>query len=71
MMKKSIHPKADVLHIEVRTDSGIISVEIQDADGNIIFDELDIGTSSFNVAVSGKVTVKIVADRHMGSFSIE
>lgn len=70
-MKKSIHPKADVLHIEVRTDDGIISIEIQDADGNVIFDEYDIGTASFDVAVSGKVVVRIIADNHKGSFSLE
>ncbi len=70
-MKKSIHPKTDVLHIEVKTDSGLISIEIQDTDGNIIFDESNIKTASFNVDVSGKVTVKIAADSHKGSFSIE
>lgn len=70
-MKKSIHPKTDMLHIEVRTDDGMISIEIKDADGNVIFDEYDIGTASFDVAVSGKVVVRIKADRHKGSFSIE
>lgn len=70
-MKKSIHPKTDMLHIEVKTDKGTISIEIQDADGNVIFDEHDIGTGSFDVAVSGKVAVKITADHHKGSFSIE
>ncbi len=69
-MKKSIHPKTDVLHIEVKTDSGTISIEIQDTDGNLIFDEFNIGTASFNVDVPEKVTVKIVADSHKGSFSI-
>lgn len=70
-MKKWIHPETDVLHIEVRTDEGIISMEIQDVDGNVIFDEYDIGTASFDVAVSGKVVVKITAEHHKGSFSIE
>lgn len=60
-----------MLHIEVITDNGTISIEIQDTDGNIIFDEYDIGTSSFDVAVSGKVVVRIIADNHKGSFSIE
>lgn len=69
-MQKSIHPKDDVLHVEVETEAGTISIEIKDADGNVIFDESDIGTASFNVDVSGKVTVKIVADNHKGSFSI-
>ncbi len=70
-MKKSIHPKTDMLHIDVTTDGGTISIEIQDADGNVIFDEHDIGTESFDVAVSGKVVVRIIADSHKGSFSIE
>ncbi len=70
-MKKSIHPKTDVLHIEVRTDAGIISIEIQDADGNIIFDEYDMGTASYDVPVSGKVVVRMIADSHKGSFSLE
>lgn len=70
-MKKSIHPKTDMLHIEVKTDAGVISIEIQDADGNVIFDEYDIGTASFNVAVPGKVVVRVIAESHKGSFSVE
>lgn len=70
-MQKSIHPKGDVLHVEVETEAGTISIVIKDGDGNVIFDERDIGTSSFNVDVLGKVTVKIVADNHKGSFFME
>lgn len=70
-MKKSIHPKTDVLHVEVRTDDGILSMEIQDTDGKAIFDEYDMGTASFDIAVSGKVVVRITADSHKGSFSIK
>lgn len=70
-MKKSIYPKTDVLHIEVKTDSGAISIEIQDTNGNVIFNKSDMGTGSFDVDVSGKVVVRITADKHQGSFSIE
>lgn len=70
-MKKNIHPKSDVIHIEVKTDSGTISIEIRDTDGNIIFNESDIGTESFDVNVPGNVSVKIAAKSHRGSFSIE
>lgn len=70
-MKKNIYPKTDVLHIEVKTDSGAISIEIQDTDGNVIFDKPDIGTGSYDVDVSGKVVVRIMADHHKGSFAIE
>ena len=70
-MKRSIHPKTDMLHIDVTTDSGTISIEIKDADGSVIFDEHDIGTESFEIAVSGKVVVRITAENHKGSFDIE
>ncbi len=70
-MTRNLHPKTDTLQVEVQTDSGTISIEIQDEDGNVIFDESNIGTASFDVDVSGKVTVKIEADHHKGSFSIE
>ena len=69
-MKKSIHPKTDMLHIDVTTDGGTISIEIRDEDGNVIFDERDIGTESFDVAVSGKVVSIIKANHHKGSFDI-
>ena len=51
-----------MLHMDVTTDGGTISIEIQDADGNVLFDEHDIGTEAFDVAVSGKVVVRITAD---------
>ena len=70
-MNKSIHPKNDILSIDVKTESGEISIKIQDTEENVIFDETNIGTGSYNVSVSGKVTVKIKADKHKGSFSIE
>lgn len=70
-MKKTIHPKEDVLHIEAKTNSGAISIEIWDADGNIVFDERDIGTASFDIDVSTKLVVKITAEKHSGSFLIE
>ncbi len=69
-MKKTLHPNGEVLNVGVVTKSGTISIEIKDADGNVIFDEGNIGTETFNVDVSGKVSVRIEADNHKGSFSI-
>ena len=43
---------------------------MRDTDGNTIFAEDNIGTASFDVEVSGKVVVHIVADHHKGSFQI-
>ena len=69
-LQRTIHPKTDTLHVEVRTESGTISIEMKDADGSIIFSESNIGTLSFEVEVSGKVVIKIEADHHKGSFDI-
>ena len=70
-MKKSIYPRSDILHIDVETNSGTISIEIRDNDDKIIFDEQNIENSSFDIDVSGKVDVTIKADNHKGSFLIE
>ena len=58
------------IHVEVVTSNGSISIEMRDTDGNTIFAEDNIGTASFDVEVSGKVVVHIVADHHKGSFQI-
>lgn len=72
-LKHTIRPKStqETLHIEVVTESGNISIEIKDASGNIIFDEDDIETTTFDIEISGKVVVRIGADNHKGSFNIE
>lgn len=69
-MKKTLHPNGEVLNVTVVTKSGTLSIEIKDVDGNVIFDEDNIGTKTYNVDVSGKVSVRIKADNHKGSFSI-
>ena len=69
-LQHTIYPETDTLHVEVTTESGAVSIEMKDADGNVIFSENNIGTSSFEVKVSGKVVVKIEADRHKGGFEI-
>ena len=70
-MRKTIHPQGDQLHIEVETKSGTISMEVRDADGELLFDGDDMETGAFDVPVSGKVTVLIEADHHQGSFRID
>lgn len=69
-MRKSIHPKGDVVHVEVKTEAGTISIEMKDTHGDVIFKQDNIETSSFDVKVSGKVTIRIEADHHRGSFDI-
>lgn len=69
----TIRPKdtQEKIHVEVVTEDGSISIEMKDADGNVIFDEDNIETSTSDVNVSGKVVVRIEADKHKGSFNIE
>lgn len=58
------------LHIDVTTEEGAIPMEITDDGGKVVFCEEDIGTVSFDVEVPGGVTVRVVGDKHKGSFSI-
>ena len=69
-LQHTIYPETDTLHVEVKTESGTIFIEMKDADGNVIFSENNIETSAFEVNVSGKVVVRIEADRHKGGFDI-
>lgn len=69
-MRKKIDPETNTLHIQVETNSGTLSIEITDKENQEIFTATCNKTESFEVTVSGKVTVKIKAEHHSGSFSI-
>lgn len=71
-MRRIVYPSnpAEPIHVEVLTSSGSISVEMRDTSGNTVFAEDNIGTASFDVEVSGKVVVRIIANHHKGSFQI-
>ena len=69
-LQHTIHPETDTLHVAVKTESGTISIEMRDEDGNIIFSDSNIETSSFEVDVSGEVAITVKASRHKGSFTI-
>lgn len=72
-MKHTIKPtdSQNTLHIEAVTNSGSLSIKITDTDKNIIFDEENIKTGSFDVSISGNASVVIKADKHKGSFDIK
>lgn len=69
-LQHTIHPETDTLQVAVEMESGTLTMEMKDAGGTILFSESDIGTSSFEVNVPGKVVVTIQASRHKGSFAI-
>lgn len=70
-LQRTIRPENDTLLVEVETKSGTVSIEMKDADGNIIFSESDIATSSFEVDVPDKVIIRVEAENHKGGFSFE
>lgn len=70
-LQRTIRPEDDTLLVEIETQSGTISIEMKDSDGNVIFSESDIKTSSFEIDVPGKVIIRVDAENHKGGFSFE
>ena len=62
--------EAAVLEVEIVSSSGEIGMTVTDENGNVIYDQQRIETSSFEIEISGKVTVKITGEDHKGSFSL-
>lgn len=63
--------KENTFHIESETKSGTLSIEIKDLEDNILFSESDMKDQAFDITVSGKIRVTILADKHKGGFSIK
>lgn len=70
--RHTIWPKTipTILHLDVKTEAGTISIEMTDADGAVLFDEENMVTGSFDIAVESHVKVRIDADQHKGGFHI-
>lgn len=68
----TLRPKAppETLYLEVETVFGSISIEVTDSEGNVIFYAADMGTGVYTTEVPEKVTVRVTADHHKGSFNI-
>ena len=56
--------------MEIISSSGEIGMTVTDENGNVIYDQQGIETSSFEIEISGKVIVKITGEDHKGSFSL-
>ena len=69
-MEHRIHPDGDTLHMEARTDSGTLSVRVEDGEGVVVFEKRDMGSASYDVPVTGPVWVRLEGDRHKGGFRI-
>ena len=62
--------EATVLEVEIVSSSGEIGMTVTDENGNVIYDQQRIDTPSFEIEISGKVTVKITGEDHKGSYSL-
>ena len=62
--------EATVLEVEIVSSSGEIGMTVTDENGNVIYDQQRIDTSSFEIEISGKVIVKITGEDHKGSYSL-
>ncbi len=70
-MSRTLHINGNkYIKIDAKTESGVLSVEIKDTAGNVIFSKSDIGTASQSISVDGNIVVTISADKHSGSFAI-
>lgn len=58
------------LEVEIVSSSGEISMTVTDKNENVIYDQQGIETSSFEIEIDGKVTVKITGEEHKGSFAL-
>lgn len=71
-MKRTLHfDSNEYINLETKTESGALSIEIQDTAGNVIFSKSDIETASHGISVNGNIVVTISADKHKGSFAIK
>lgn len=58
------------VNVVVETEEGTIGITIKDKDGNVIFEEENIQTGTYQAEVTGKYTVHIETEDHKGSFHI-
>lgn len=59
----------NLLHINVKNESGTLSIEVKNAGGDVVFQEENLDTGEYDMYVSEKVTVIVRAKGHKGSFS--
>ena len=56
--------------IQTETKDGVLSIEIKDKNGTVIFEKESLEDSCYEVEATDKIVVRITADKHKGSFQI-
>lgn len=59
-----------VIAVDILSVSGELGLTVTDEQGTVLFSQQDIETSSFEIPIPGRATVKITGDDHKGSFSL-
>jgi len=57
------------IQASIQTDEGSLSLIVTDSDGEEIFRRENIETSQFVISAQGRVTMRLEAQAHAGSFS--
>lgn len=70
-MQKSLYPETEDYLLTMVTNDGTIGLTMTAEDGEIYFSQTDIPTGEYPVTLKGTTRVKIHADGHRGSFSLE
>ena len=73
-MTHTLRPSKDsnTIHCEITSKSGSLHVEItQKGDDKVILDKEFTGNETFDLTAEGKVTMKLSASRHSGSYSFK
>lgn len=60
------------VNVDIETKKGELDLTITDEDGNAVYEEEDLETSTFDVTLDkeGKYTIRVDADNHSGSYDI-
>lgn len=59
------------LDVKIITDEGQVDLKITDEEGKVIYEKRDLKTTTFSVPATGRVTIRIDAFAHKGSFTID
>ena len=61
----------DSVEVKVITEQGELYIRVTDENGNILLEKYDVATETFSLTASGRVTIRVEANAHKGSFSFD
>ena len=69
----TVKDEAITINADIVTEEGSLDVFIYDENDQYIYEGYDLQSTSFSITLSnpGKYTIKVVADKHKGSYKFE